>query len=219
VGVEIDVALTADRQVVLMHDHRLDRTTTCGGCVSQHTLAEIAACEIEPGSDGARPPSLDEALAALSDLPVVPLLMLDVKADPWQDGCPPAGDSETEHLVTLGRSIGRALSDWDYADNTGVQGSSAELLTATRGIAPRATLFSVAGHMEPAVLAARDHELDGVAVWEDGLTDAWVREARGSGLLIDTFTVNTPIDLATAVTSEVDFIESDYVPELLEWFD
>lgn len=38
---EIDLALTSDGELVLMHDIKLDRTTTGKGPVSDHTLAEI----------------------------------------------------------------------------------------------------------------------------------------------------------------------------------
>lgn len=47
---EIDLALTSDAELVLMHDTKLDRTTTGKGLVSKHTLAEIKALHLrDPG--------------------------------------------------------------------------------------------------------------------------------------------------------------------------
>ena len=43
-GIELDVELTADGQLLVMHDDRLDRTTMCAGCVNTYTLAEARAC-------------------------------------------------------------------------------------------------------------------------------------------------------------------------------
>lgn len=40
-GIELDVHLTADGEVVCIHDHTLDRTTNGVGPVSEHTLTEI----------------------------------------------------------------------------------------------------------------------------------------------------------------------------------
>ena len=42
---ECDVRLTADRQLVCVHDARLDRTSSGRGAVSSHTLAELAALD------------------------------------------------------------------------------------------------------------------------------------------------------------------------------
>lgn len=218
VGMEIDVMLTLDGEVVLMHDHVLETTTDCSGCVSESTLAEVAACRCKPVEYGATPPTLASVVAAVSKLPVAPLLMLDVKSDPWREGC---GVTMTpdEHRVRLGRRIGETLLDSGYAANVGVQSNSPELLAAVRELAPEALLLVYNDQIEPAVRAARAGELDGVAVWEDGLNRPWLDEARGSGMFVDTFTVNAPIDLAIAVEYEVDVIETDFVPEILASFD
>lgn len=218
VGVEIDVALTLDGKAALMHDATLDRTTDCFGCVSQRTLAEIRACRVRPLRYLARPPSLVEALAALHELPVVPLLMIDVKADPWSDGCPVARP-QAEHHAALGRAIGEALRDSGYAENVGVQSKHPALLAEVRRLAPEARLLIFDGRMEPAVPRAQAHDLDGVCVWADGIELSALDQARSRGMFVDTFVVNSPVDLAIAVDYQVDSIESDYVPEMLASFD
>jgi glycerophosphoryl diester phosphodiesterase len=67
-GVELDVELTADGQLIIMHDDTLDRTTTCTGCVSALTFDEARLCRLVNG-DGEitdeRPPTLAEVYAAL----------------------------------------------------------------------------------------------------------------------------------------------------------
>ncbi len=63
--VELDVHITADNQLVLVHDDTLDRTTTLSGRVDSYSLAEISAAKLVR-EDGAitdqHPPSLFEAL-------------------------------------------------------------------------------------------------------------------------------------------------------------
>ncbi len=44
--VELDVRLSADDQLVVMHDSWLDRTTTCKGEVDRRTLAELRGCRL-----------------------------------------------------------------------------------------------------------------------------------------------------------------------------
>ncbi len=66
-ALELDTEITADGRVIVMHDDRLDRTTTCRGCVSGWTAAEIRARCFLPDGAGAPttdlPPTLAEAFA------------------------------------------------------------------------------------------------------------------------------------------------------------
>lgn len=64
---ELDAVLTKDRQLVLMHDDTMDRTTTGRGRVADLTLAQVEQARLK-ASDGAltraAPPTLGEALDA-----------------------------------------------------------------------------------------------------------------------------------------------------------
>ena len=63
---EIDVVLTADGEIVLMHDDTLDRTTSGSGLVSSHSLAEVrqldAGASFDPRFAGEPVPTLVEAI-------------------------------------------------------------------------------------------------------------------------------------------------------------
>ncbi|HIE61638.1 MAG TPA: tetratricopeptide repeat protein [Microbacterium sp.] len=65
-GVEMDIRLSADGEVVVLHDASLERTTDAVGDVARMTFAEIR--EADAGS-GERVPTLTEALEALASLP------------------------------------------------------------------------------------------------------------------------------------------------------
>jgi len=70
---ELDVQLTRDGEVVVMHDWTLERTTDGAGAVSDRTLAEIrrldAGAWFGPAFRGTRVPTLADVLAAVG-LPV-----------------------------------------------------------------------------------------------------------------------------------------------------
>ena len=70
--VEFDVRLTADGRPVVLHDNRLERTTTGCGSVSGMTLAEVrrhdAGSWFDPRFAGERVPKLEEAVAFLNEL-------------------------------------------------------------------------------------------------------------------------------------------------------
>ena len=68
-GVELDVTLSADGKIVVIHDDTVDRTTGGRGLVSELTLAELkrldAGSWFAPEFADARIPTLDEVLQAL----------------------------------------------------------------------------------------------------------------------------------------------------------
>ncbi len=70
--VEFDVRLTADGELVLLHDARLERTTDGHGKVHALPLSAIRRCDagnrFDPCFAGERVPSLAEAIAALAEL-------------------------------------------------------------------------------------------------------------------------------------------------------
>ncbi len=62
---EIDIALTKDSVLILMHDRTIDRTTTGKGAPSDYTLAEIQQFYLRDGAGSAtrmRVPTLEEVL-------------------------------------------------------------------------------------------------------------------------------------------------------------
>jgi glycerophosphoryl diester phosphodiesterase len=75
---ELDVHLSADEEVAVMHDHTLDRTTDAGGPVRARSMAELRRVRLR-GTGGEGVPSLAEAAALVRDAGKV--LRLEIKAD------------------------------------------------------------------------------------------------------------------------------------------
>ena len=68
-GIEFDVQLSRDGEVVVIHDETLSRTTDGTGRVVDHTLAELRALDASAGRDSwtdVRIPTLAEVLALLA---------------------------------------------------------------------------------------------------------------------------------------------------------
>ena len=70
-GVELDARLTADGEVVVLHDKLLDRTTDGTGLVSRRTWPELraldAGAKFGPQFAGERIPTLDQVFEAVGD--------------------------------------------------------------------------------------------------------------------------------------------------------
>jgi glycerophosphoryl diester phosphodiesterase len=82
--VELDVHLSADGEVVVIHDESLPRTTDGQGLVVEKTLAELkqldAGSSFGPEFAGQRIPTLDEVLAWARGRCV---LDIEIKGSPW----------------------------------------------------------------------------------------------------------------------------------------
>lgn len=69
-GIETDIQLTKDGQLVVIHDERIDRTTDGIGAVQEYTLHEIQQFHIYAGTEEPeRIPSLEEVL----DMLIIPM--------------------------------------------------------------------------------------------------------------------------------------------------
>ncbi len=70
--VELDVRLTADRKLILLHDDRIERTTDGRGSAAALPLAALRRCDAGawwgPGYKGERIPTLADAVALLGEI-------------------------------------------------------------------------------------------------------------------------------------------------------
>jgi glycerophosphoryl diester phosphodiesterase len=68
-GIELDVRLTQDRKLVVLHDRALDRTTNGKGLVDHHTLDEIKVLDagswFSPSFTGEPPSTLERVFEAM----------------------------------------------------------------------------------------------------------------------------------------------------------
>jgi glycerophosphoryl diester phosphodiesterase len=198
--VEIDVALSADGALVLMHDDLVDRTTDGSGCVGELTLAELRTLDAASGTamagTGVTVPTLQEALAAVD-------ASINVEAKlPSKDGAcvQPDLDRFADALV--------AAIDADRADrDIFVAAFSPSLLERMVGRGHALVLH----RRNPERAAQLD--LDGVNVASDEHIAESVATARGFGL--DTLTVTAePTAIRRALELGVTYILSDS-PELV----
>jgi glycerophosphoryl diester phosphodiesterase len=87
---ELDVLLTKDRKIVVIHDESLDRTTNGQGPVSEHTLSELKALDagswFDPRFRGERLPTLEEVLdMAAGRIPI----NIEIKRSAYEPHHPP----------------------------------------------------------------------------------------------------------------------------------
>lgn len=183
-GIELDVELTVDGHLLVMHDDTLDRTTTCAGCVSAYTLREAQQCALTDGRGNPtdeRPPTLAQAYAAV---PEDALVNVELKvygacatADTGAAALARAAVAEVRRLRAGRRTL---FSSFDPA-------AVAEI----KRVDPTLYAALLIGPIDAdGIAAAAASGLDAIHPTWSGITAELVAEAQGRGLQVNVWTVN-----------------------------
>jgi|GEM_PF-2506253 len=201
-AVEMDVRLSSDGQVVLMHDSSLDRTTACAGSTSSFTAAQLGACDngtwFDPVRFGnQRVPRLADALKLFKGTGVTPYL--DVKS-------PGMGPGIAAALAEAGLSV-RDVWLWAYH-----RSQVTEFNATFTNVPPKIVVGE-----QPSTVAAFN-ELRGLNVvgldiggWWSGGTASYGDFVRTNGLWLSTYTAVSPDQILQSIARGVDKMETDYV--------
>ncbi len=199
--IELDVQLTRDGEVVVMHDWTLERTTDGAGAVSDRTLAEIrrldAGAWFGPAFRGTRVPTLAEVLAAVG-LPV------NVELKPvGDDGLEARALAVVESAGALARVV---FSSFDAG--------ALERLRACAAGATLAVLWD-AGPVADAMGRARRVGARALHLRKDRTTPDALAAAAAAGLPVRAWTVNERGEMDRLVAAGVEGIFTDFPERFL----
>lgn len=208
-GVEFDVQLSRDGELVVIHDETLDRTTDGTGRVADHTLDELRTLDAGnamPEYRQVRIPTMDEVLALLAPSRISINVELKNSEEPYP--------GLEEKVIAAVRDHGLAervvLSTFSDASVAQLHGLAPELELATLYTRPQLRpwrnalrLGARAVHPPAAFVPSR----------------LWVRRAQHLGLAIRPWIVNSPQLLERMFRWRVDALFTD-TPDLareLRW--
>ena len=204
--IEVDVKLTADNQLILLHDDLVDRTTSGKGPAALLTLAEIkkldAGSWFAPNFAGIKIPTLDEAVAEM--------LRLNLNCNFEIKPCPGREQVTAEFAL-------RALQRLWPAERAKplISSFAYDSLKVAHEIAPefpRAVLTDQ--KPENWRQMCEGVEAIGFNPWHKTLTREWTSAIKEAGYLIATYTVNEPSRARELFSWGVDSVFSD-VPGML----
>lgn len=204
--VECDVHLSADGEVVIMHDATLDRTTDARGPVVARSAAELRTAVRVKGTGGEGVPML----ADLAELirPTELLLRVEIKAD--AQGLPYPGIVERVLAV---------LDATGMRERTVVIGFQAPTMAAAAragGLAGVAWLLEApwwrALDLAGAIAVARAHGVDEIGLPESLVDARVVAAVRAAGLGIGTWGANHAPSIQRMVALGVDVFATDDPP-------
>jgi len=201
--IELDVHLTRDGEVVVLHDPTLDRTTTGRGPVAERTWAELTTVTLK-GAPDEGVPRLRDVLELLRP-PRTPGLLLEVKVG-----------ATGARYPGIEEKIVRLLSETGLAGRTTVMAFEWDVLERVRALAPTLRLTALLsrrgaerlGGVEGAVRLAATKAND-LGIERTLLSPEAVAAARAAGLTIGVWTVNDPDELRAALAAGVDYVTTD----------
>ena len=206
--VELDVQLSADGHVVLMHDDTVERTTDGNGCVANLTLAELQALDAAVGTplegQGVRVPTLAETMGQVDSG-----LNIELKV-PDDPSCPLPDSSALVQAV-----VAQIQAD---TKTRRIMVSSFDI-TALDQVKALDASIEVGFLASAAVTVVQDavsHGFEGINILALVATPERVDEAHAAGLAVNVWTVNDEPTLQQMLDRKVDMVITDEPDLLLE---
>jgi len=188
--VELDVQLTADDHVVVLHDPTVDRTTDGRGDVGRMKLAEVRALsagypeKFGGAWSGERVPTLAEALTLVRERARI---MIEIKKESVSDDID--GGIEARTIAEV-RRLG-------LADQVALISFEHRALLRCRELAPEIARGHLFGRTAPGDMlpATKDAGCGIVMPHKSQLSDAIADQVHGAGLKLATWVVDEPEEL------------------------
>ncbi len=203
--VEIDVTMTADGQVILLHDETLDRTTSGQGLPTDFTLEELRGLDagswFGPQYAGEKIPTLAEALETVKNRI---LINIEIKTEAVEHGVVPK-------VVAL-------IAEHEMLDQVVVSSFSPEALRLMKVSDPAvitATLFNKELHTgrDPLEII-QEVGSRGFNISGKRLTQAMIERCHKHGIPVAVYTVNEPDQMHLLMEVGVDAVFTDH-PDLM----
>ncbi len=197
--VELDVHLSADGELIVMHDATVDRCTNGSGAIAEMTLAQIKALDagswFAPEFAGETVPTLAEVVALVGDR-----IRLNVEIK-----------SSADPLSSL--KVVQALADGGVLAQSIVSSFGLEAILETRKHWPEGTLALITGRAADLAIA-QEHKLPWFNVAYPDVDAALVERAHAAGIKVNAWTLDDPTRWAYFAGLGVDIICTN-VPHLM----
>ena len=204
-GIEMDVQLTKDQQLVVIHDERVDRTTNGTGNVRDFTLEELRkldASYIYTGKMGFNGiPTFEEYCSWVKDTPLVTNIELKTGVYPYPG---------------IEEKVWAVLQQYQLEDKVIISSFNHESILRMKALAPNLKygLLTETWLINPGAYT----KSVGVACYHPyygSLTDEVIAEIQKEGIEINTFTVNDEASVKRLRDKGVDIVIGNF-PDMVK---
>lgn len=198
-GIENDVHLTKDGEIVIIHDERVDRTTDGTGLVSEYTLEELKklnAAVLFPECGRQEIPTLREYFEYVKDLPIMTNIELKTGVDTY----PGIEQKVYDMIMEYGLKDKIIISSFNHYSVLRMKAIDPEMIC---GFLEESWIIGAGAY-------AAQH---GVKCWHplfNTLTEENVAELRANDLKINCWTVNDEADIRRMIDLGIDIVIGNY---------
>jgi glycerophosphoryl diester phosphodiesterase len=197
--VEIDVHLSKDNELIVMHDTTVDRTTNGTGKIADLTLADIQ--QLDAGK-GERVPILQE--------------VMDVFQDAWGQGCKTLLQIELKGEGTAAPTV-EAVKRNGIEDKVVLTCFDAERLTQAKRLLPQALFGFLTSTLHPdPIEIAHQVGANAIHLRHDFATSEWVERVHAAGLQARVWNIDEVERMKWSIALDVDGIGSNNPALLIE---
>jgi len=192
---EIDVRVTGDGQLIVLHDPSLDRTTDCEGIVREMGLDEIRQAD---AGDGERVPILGEVFdLARNRAPI----LLEIKSD------------------FIAERVVQAIADAQIEEQVVVQSFNPQTVERVKRLAPHLPSSLLIGELPTTPSRVRARRLvsqvlevgaNTLSIWHATLTPSQIEEMRKRGIAVWAWTVDEEITMRDLAMMGVQGLVTNY---------
>ena len=196
---EIDVRVTGDGQLIVLHDPSLDRTTDREGIVREMVLEEIRQAD---AGDGERVPILREVFdLARHQAPI----LLEIKSD------------------FIAELVVQAIAEAEFSEQVVVQSFNPQTVERVRRLAPHLPASLLIGELPTTPSRFRARRLvsqaleigaNTLSIWHATLTPSLIEEMRKRGIAVWAWTVDEEIAMRDLAMMGVQGLVTNY-PDVL----
>jgi glycerophosphoryl diester phosphodiesterase len=190
-GVELDIQLTADNQLVAFHDSKLEDNTNCAGFISEKTYTQIADCENQTWIRKRRIALLD---SILNHVPAGSTVSLDLK---------PSGDQKA-----LLEQLSNSITKYDNI-NFLLESRSTSLLTESQQDLKTVQTFLICDGSDEAIKRAVNNSFDGVSIDLKSMESSIFEKVKANGLKLMIWGCGSPISNREAALFHPNIIQTD----------
>jgi len=204
-GIELDVQLTKDGEVVIIHDEKVDRTTNGAGNVRDFTLAELRkldASYIYTGKMDVNPvPTFEEYCEWVKDLPIVTNIELKTGVYPYPG---------------IEAKVWKILQKYNLQDKVIISSFNHYSILQMRKLAPQLQY----GLLTESWLVNPGAYVESVGVecyhpYYGSLTEETVAEVKSHNIAINTYTVNDVDAVKRLNTLGIDIVIGNF-PDMVK---
>ena len=196
---ELDLHLSKDGQLMVIHDASLKRTTGRRGKVSQHTADDLMQMDARQNAP---------AWPTACPIPSLEQLFTHCPFEHWQLEVKEASRTRAAHIV---RAINELSARFALQDKITITSSSRTVLRAAERLAPHLTRGLVAEYawLDPIKVAQR-YKCEMLALNWTLCTEQRLQKAQQAGLHVSVWTVNEPALMRRLAACGADSLITDF---------